>query len=157
MRTRVILLACLLQIIFIQTTSASDFEWLDKLNVSAVADSSGFRLRLATRFHIGDAEVKAVIGNTDRPADAYMILRLAELSHRPIADVTRVYRSQGRKGWGVIAKNLGIKPGSREFHALKQGHDLEHRAEHTTDHRHEKPAPPQHSKSHGPDNKGHKK
>jgi hypothetical protein len=25
------------------------------------------------------------------------------------------------KGWGVIAKNLGIKPGSAEFHALKRG------------------------------------
>ena len=26
-----------------------------------------------------------------------------------------------KKGWGVIAKNLGIKPGSEEFHALKTG------------------------------------
>ena len=28
------------------------------------------------------------------------------------------------KGWGNLAKTLGIKPGSREFHALKRGHDL---------------------------------
>jgi hypothetical protein len=25
------------------------------------------------------------------------------------------------QGWGVIAKSLGIKPGSPEFHALKRG------------------------------------
>jgi hypothetical protein len=28
------------------------------------------------------------------------------------------------KGLGAIAISLGIKPGSKEFHALKQGHDL---------------------------------
>jgi hypothetical protein len=26
--------------------------------------------------------------------------------------------------WGVLAKSLGIKPGSKEFHALKRGQDL---------------------------------
>jgi hypothetical protein len=34
------------------------------------------------------------------------------------------YRSDKGKGWGVLAKTLGIKPGSREFHALKDGHEL---------------------------------
>jgi len=34
---------------------------------------------------------------------------------------------QGRKGngWGVLAKQLGIKPGSDAFKALKAGHDLD--------------------------------
>jgi hypothetical protein len=31
------------------------------------------------------------------------------------------YQVHKGKGWGVIAKNLGIKPGSKEFHALKKG------------------------------------
>ena len=31
------------------------------------------------------------------------------------------YRNNKGQGWGVIAKNLGIKPGSDEFHALKAG------------------------------------
>jgi len=34
------------------------------------------------------------------------------------------YRSGKAKGWGALAKSLGIKPGSKEFHALKNGHDL---------------------------------
>lgn len=104
--------------------SAGDFEWLDALNLEAKADASGYQVTLASRFHIGDTEVNAVISNTDRPADAYMVLRLGELANRPVEDVLEVYESDRNKGWGVIAKNLGIKPGSSEFHALKRGHDL---------------------------------
>lgn len=104
--------------------NAGDFDWLDSLNIEATADTSGYQVTLASRFHIGDAEVNAVISNTDKPADAYMVLRLGELADRPVEEVLQVYESDRNKGWGVMAKNLGIKPGSSEFHALKRGHDL---------------------------------
>ena len=104
--------------------SAGDFDWMDNLNIAAKADSSGFHVRLATRFHIGNAKIKAVIGDVSKPSDAYMVLRLGELSHRSVDDVMTVYKANRKKGWGVMAKNLGIKPGSREFHALKRGHDM---------------------------------
>jgi len=107
-----------------EQAKAGDFEWLDNLNIEASADRSGFRARLATRFNIGDAQVSAVINRVDSPSDAYMVLRLGELSHRPVDDVVSVYRSNKHKGWGRLAKDLGIKPGSKEFHALKKGHDL---------------------------------
>lgn len=113
-----------LQFTFATLASAGDFGWLDNLNIKAEADSSGFRAQLSTRFRVGDAEVKAVIGNVDKKSDAYMVLRLGELSHRPAKEVLSVYKANRNKGWGVIAKKLGIKPGSREFHALKRGHDL---------------------------------
>ncbi len=103
---------------------AGDFDWLQNLNIRAEADPSGFKAQLATRFKIGNAEVNAVIGNVARPADAYMVLRIAEMSHHPTDQVIARYRSGRGQGWGVLAKSLGIKPGSREFHALKQGHDL---------------------------------
>ena len=41
------------------------------------------------------------------------------LSHRSWDEVLGEYKENNGKGWGVIAKNLGIKPGSREFHELK--------------------------------------
>jgi len=106
------------------TAYAGDFDWLKQLNIQATSDSSGFRARLETRFRVGDAEIKTVFSNVDRPADAYMVLRLGELSHQPVATVVEQYRMNKNRGWGVMAKNLGIKPGSREFHALKAGHDL---------------------------------
>lgn len=103
---------------------AGDFDWIKDFNIRAEADPSGFRVRLGTRFQIGDTEVNAVIGNVEKPADAYMVCRLAEMSGKPIDYVMKEYKTGKTKGWGVIAKNLGIKPGSKEFHALKQGDDL---------------------------------
>jgi len=119
-----------MQVSIIPTVSASDFDWLTKLNIKAEADSSGYRVRLATRFHIGDVKVNAVVSSVGRLSDAYMIFRLGELSHRPVDEVISVYQANRKKGWGAMAKSLGIKPGSREFHALKRGHDLDNHTRH---------------------------
>ena len=107
--------------------AAGDFDWIKDFNITAQADPSGFRARLATRFQIGEAKINAVIGNVREPADAYMVLRFGEISHHPPERVMREYQSGKGKGWGVLAKSLGIKPGSKEFHALKNGHDLDDR------------------------------
>jgi hypothetical protein len=104
---------------------AGDFDWLQSLNIRAEADPSGFRAQLDTRFKIGNTEINAVIGNVPKPADAYMVLRLAEMSHQPTDYVIKQYQSGKGQGWGALAKSLGIKPGSPEFHALKRGHDLQ--------------------------------
>jgi len=103
---------------------AKDFGWVDDFNIRAQADPSGFRAQLATRFHVGDAQISAVLGNVSSSADAYIVFRLGEMSGYPTDRVLREYQSGKGKGWGVTAKSLGIKPGSKEFHALKRGHDL---------------------------------
>jgi len=121
---KVVAFVFLAQLVSLGSAQAGDFGWLDGLSAQAHVDKSGFRLRLATRFHIGDVKVKAVIGNVGSHADAYMVLRLAEISHVQIDTVIKHYHNNKGKGWGVLAKRLGIKPGSREFHSLKRGHDL---------------------------------
>jgi hypothetical protein len=103
---------------------AADFIWFDDFNSTAEADPPAFKARLAARFQIGEAKINSVLSNVEKPADAYMVLRLGEMSKQPMERVIKEYRSCKGKGWGVIAKNLGIKPGSKEFHALKRGHDL---------------------------------
>ncbi len=103
---------------------AGDFDWVRDLNIKAEADPSGFRARLTARFKIGNAEVNTVIGNVEKPADAYMVIRLGEMSNQPTKKVIEKYKFGKGKGWGVLAKSLGIKPGSKEFHALKLNHDL---------------------------------
>ena len=104
--------------------AASDFDWINDFNIRAEADPSGFRARLATRFNIGDTQITAVLSNVDRPADAYIVLRLGEMSAKPTDYVIEKYKSGKSKGWGALAQSLGIKPGSKEFHALKRGSDL---------------------------------
>ena len=120
-----IFLICLLVSFTVSSYAlASDFGWTRDFNIQAQADPSGFRARLATRFNLGDVQVKAVLSNFDSPADAFIMLRLGEMAGLPMDDVIDKYKRDKGKGWGVLAKNLGIKPGSAEFHALKQGHDL---------------------------------
>lgn len=106
------------------TATAGDYDWMNQFNITAQADPSGFKAQLAARFHIGDATINAVIGNVPQPADAYMIMRLGEMSNLPPEKVLDKFKSNRGKGWGVLAKSLGIKPGSKEFHALKKGQDL---------------------------------
>lgn len=58
------------------------------------------------------------------PADVYMIGELAQLSGKSFADVAGVYEANRGQGWGAVARDLGIKPGSAQFHALKNGGSL---------------------------------
>jgi hypothetical protein len=57
------------------------------------------------------------------PGDAYMAAKVASVSRRSVEDVVAVYNRNRGKGWGAIAKQMGIKPGSAEFHALKADGD----------------------------------
>jgi hypothetical protein len=120
-----VLVVSLMVLSIASAAAAADFEWLKDLNIKAQADPSGFKASLAARFKIGDAQITAVLSNVERPADAYMVLRLGEMSGQPTDRVTDRYRSAKGQGWGNLAKSLGIKPGSPEFHALKRGHDLD--------------------------------
>lgn len=104
--------------------AAADFAWMEPFNIQAQADPSEFRAKIAARFNIGGAKITAVMSNFPQPADAYVALRLGEMSGRPIEDVTDRYRKSKGQGWGALAKSLGIKPGSKEFHALKRGDDF---------------------------------
>ena len=118
------ILIMLILLFSVTVVGAGGFDWTRDLNVRADADLSGFRAQLSTRFKIGDAQVRLVLGNVDKPADAYLVFRLGEMSSMSTDYVLSKYRSQKSKSWGALAKSLGIKPGSREFHALKQGSDL---------------------------------
>ena len=114
----------IVQLAVFSVAVAGDFDWLSNLSIKAQADSTDFRTSLAVRFNLGDVQIKAVLSNVEKPADAYMVLRLGEISRQPTDYVIAKYKSSKGKGWGAFAKSLGIKPGSREFHALKRGHDL---------------------------------
>ncbi|MBP1752668.1 MAG: putative rane protein [Geobacteraceae bacterium] len=95
--------------------------FLADLNVQARSDMGGFAARVGTQFGVPYAQVQAVIGTVNAPADAFMVFQLGQMTHRPPDAVLGVYQANRGKGWGVIAKSIGIKPGSPEFHALKRG------------------------------------
>jgi len=95
--------------------------FIGNLNVQARTDMNDFSVRLSTQFGIPEAQVSAVINSVREPADAFIVLQLGQWAQLPPERVLRTYESQRKKGWGAMAKSLGITPGSAEFHALKQG------------------------------------
>lgn len=97
--------------------------YISNLNVQAQADLPGFKARLSATFGVAGPRVEAILSGVETPADAYMVLKVGQVAGRPHEVVLREYQSNRAKGWGVIAKNLGIKPGSAEFHELKSGLD----------------------------------
>ncbi len=102
--------------------AASDLDgFINKLNVEAKADLGAFKVRLSTQFGVPVPKVEAVMATVATPGDAYMCFRVGQVASQPVEVVTKEYQANKGKGWGVIAKNLGIKPGSKEFHALKKG------------------------------------
>ena len=55
------------------------------------------------------------------PGDVYYACAIAQILGRPCRHVADVWERDHGQGWGNVAKQLGIKPGSAEFHRLKRG------------------------------------
>ena len=105
----------------VQSSALELDSFLGEINVSAHADLGSFRADLSATFGVSSHEVEGLFEVLDSPADVYITLRIGEVARVPIARVLTQYQANKSRGWGVIAKNLGIKPGSPEFHALKKG------------------------------------
>ncbi len=95
--------------------------FLRNVNIQARTDMRSFSVRVAAQFGIPEAQVVAVVNRVDSPADVFMVFQIGQWSGRPYEEVIGTYRASKGKGWGVIARSLGIKPGSAEFHALRRG------------------------------------
>jgi hypothetical protein len=119
-----IILAAILVLSSAAIVPAADFDWMKNFNVRAEADLSDFKARLTARFKIAGVRVEAVLSNCKTPADAYVACALGQMAGKPPEYVAERYRSGKDKGWGALAKSLEIKPGSKEFHALKNGSDF---------------------------------
>ncbi|OGB95470.1 MAG: hypothetical protein A2Z31_06175 [candidate division NC10 bacterium RBG_16_65_8] len=120
--SRIILAVLLLVLVSVPAVASTSLDsFLSNVNVQARADLPGFSLKVSAQFGVPVPRVEAVLGMVATPADAFMVFQLGQMAHRPPETVVQTYQTHKGKGWGVIAKELGIKPGSHEFHALKNG------------------------------------
>lgn len=55
------------------------------------------------------------------PGDVYFACTLAQAIGRSCRYVADEWQANPGQGWGVLAQRLGVKPGSPEFHRLKDG------------------------------------
>ncbi len=95
--------------------------FLGEIDVTARADLGAFKVDLRLSFGVSNSEIGGLFEVMSTPSDVYMCLRIGELADQPIDRVVAEHKKHKGQGWGVIAKNLGIKPGSDEFHAWKAG------------------------------------
>lgn len=116
------LLLVLLLLIPVTLFAKDEFDdFLSEININAQQDIGGFKSKLSLSFGVEKTKVESVMTISEKPADAYMIFRVSEITNKPIEEVITVYKKNKNQGWGKIAKELGIKPGSNEFKELKKG------------------------------------
>ncbi|MEJ7138796.1 hypothetical protein [Amphibiibacter pelophylacis] len=93
--------------------------FLRSVNVQAQANLGGFPAAISAQFGVPVTQVSVITRQVRQPGDVFMIYQLSQWSGRPPLEVYDHYRRE--RGWGRLAQNLGIKPGSAQFQALKRG------------------------------------
>jgi hypothetical protein len=91
---------------------------LNDVNVYASKDMDVFKKDLNVKFGAAMDEVNRYIYKERvPPAEVYYGYCLASSTGKSFSLVMKMRND--KNGWGTIAKDLGIKPGSKQFHALK--------------------------------------
>lgn len=112
----VLLLGCL------ENNALADLNiFINSLNDRAYASPLEYNNQLSSQFGMPQPQVASLLRSVAVPGDAFMVLQLSRMLGLPYERVLQTYNADRGRGWGNIAKDLGIKPGSAEFHALKNG------------------------------------
>jgi len=93
---------------------------LGRINLQERSDPDGFILHLSRSTNVPEAEIRLARTRYELNAgDTYMSTILSRILNRSVGDVAEEYAKNRDQGWGVMARNRGIKPGSPEFHRMK--------------------------------------
>ncbi|WP_455168519.1 hypothetical protein [Aegicerativicinus sediminis] len=93
---------------------------LHGINRQGTSNYISFKQELSVSFNIPVQKIDYMRSELHLiPGEIFLTLEIARLTRRSYVDVLKVYEKDKTKGWGYIAKQLGIKPGSAEFHQLK--------------------------------------
>jgi hypothetical protein len=93
---------------------------LNIINARASTDFGSFKADVSVLYNIPERKIDYMHGTLNMaPGEIYFALEISKLSRTSVDHVITVYEQNKRKGWGYIAQEAGIKPGSPEFHQLK--------------------------------------
>lgn len=102
-----------------KTVDAEINNVISGINDRAKTDFDGFKKDMSQQFGISASDVDRYVKQDDiAPGDVYFGSVLARTSNKSISDVMNRYKNT--RGWGKLAKDLGIQPGSEQFHNLKK-------------------------------------
>lgn len=101
-------------------TGISDLDAdLNEVDALANKDIQAFTNMIATDYNTTVSAVNNIISAGLKPAEALLAFEVGSIMNIPVNKVVDTYKSNKSKGWGFVAMQLGIKPGSPEFHQLK--------------------------------------
>lgn len=92
---------------------------LTSINTSAKADLTTFKTDLISTYGVSQKNLDYMFSINMEPGEIYFALEISKSTNQPIEKVIDTYEANRDKGWGYVAQEMGIKPGSPEFHALK--------------------------------------
>jgi len=92
---------------------------LKSITIEANKDMVTFKANVVTTYSTSLTNVNSLFSAGMTAGDVVISFEIIKLTKKPITEVIRVYKVSKTKGWGAMAKELGIKPGSKEFHAMK--------------------------------------
>ena len=93
---------------------------LAEMDARAAISFDDFRVGIEANYNITEKKLNYLSVEVGMSAgDIYMTVELAKVTGKSVNDIIYLYRQNKGKGWGVIAKEAGVKPGSAEFHAMK--------------------------------------
>lgn len=91
---------------------------LSDLNTYAKSNMESFRKDMYDKFGVSNEQLdQLIIKERREPADVYYGYNLSQVTGKPFPDIIKMRTD--KKGWGAVAKDLGVKPGSKQFKALK--------------------------------------
>ncbi|MDA3837405.1 MAG: hypothetical protein PF574_00295 [Candidatus Delongbacteria bacterium] len=110
------------KVVFKANTGDKELDFtLTQFNVEANLNVKSFNAEMTTNYKVTEKKLEMLrVKNKMQPSDIYMALEVSKVSGKAMEDVLSSYKKNNKKGWGVIAKKMGIKPGSKEFKALKK-------------------------------------
>ncbi|MGE5839992.1 MAG: hypothetical protein ACM34H_08645 [Deltaproteobacteria bacterium] len=129
---------------------------LSNLDVEAGVHVDAFVSELSISYAIPKVQIEDLVYKARMPfGDVFVSVWLASSVKKPLSVVVKEYDMNKDQGWGAMAKNLGVKPGSDAFHSLKKDSSVEldlaqkRNKENKTD-------KPEKSEKHGPKGKSKK-
>jgi hypothetical protein len=92
---------------------------ISDINDRAKKDYDGFKNDMSSQFGLSSGEVDRYVKQDKiEPGDIFYGSVMARSTNRSVSDVMNRYKNT--RGWGKLAKDLGIQPGSEQFHNLKK-------------------------------------
>lgn len=101
-------------------TGISDLDAdLNEVDALANKDIQAFTNMIAADYNTTVSAVNNIMSAGLKPAETLLAFEVGSILNMPVNKVVDTYKANKGKGWGVVAMQLGIKPGSPEFHQLK--------------------------------------